>query len=133
MKLFPRLFRKAPPPPAPVAPPTPVEPAPPVVEPAEHARLVQLIADGSLDPAELASLHSLAVDVGLDVMVEIHDERELEHALAADATAWLINSLSVPQRNRFNDELASLAAEFREISGTGGAVPADRCAPVVEC
>jgi hypothetical protein len=56
MKLFPRLFRKAPPPPAPEPAPTPVEPAPPVVDPAEHARLVQLIADGSLDPAELARL-----------------------------------------------------------------------------
>ena len=56
MKLFPRLFRKPPPPPAPEPAPTPVAPAPPVVEPAEHARLVQLIADGALDPTELAQL-----------------------------------------------------------------------------
>jgi indole-3-glycerol phosphate synthase len=54
------------------------------------ADCVLLIA-AALDPAELASLHSLAVDVGLDVLVEIHDERELEHALAADATLIGVN------------------------------------------
>lgn len=54
-------------------------------------------------------------------------------ALAADVTAWLINSLSAPQRIRFNDELASLAAEFREISGADGATPTDVCGPVIEC
>jgi indole-3-glycerol phosphate synthase len=54
------------------------------------ADCVLLIA-AALDSAELASLHSLAVDVGLDVLVEIHDERELEHALAADATLIGVN------------------------------------------
>jgi indole-3-glycerol phosphate synthase len=54
------------------------------------ADCVLLIA-AALDPADLASLHSLAVDVGLDVLVEIHDERELDHALAADATLIGVN------------------------------------------
>ena len=54
------------------------------------ADCVLLIA-AALDPAALAALHSLAVDVGLDVLVEIHDERELEHALAADATLIGVN------------------------------------------
>jgi indole-3-glycerol phosphate synthase len=54
------------------------------------ADCVLLIA-AALDPAELAALHSLAVGVGLDVLVEIHDERELEHALAADATLIGVN------------------------------------------
>ena len=54
------------------------------------ADCVLLIA-AALDPAELASLHSLAIDVGLDVLVEIHDEAELEHALAADATLIGVN------------------------------------------
>jgi indole-3-glycerol phosphate synthase len=54
------------------------------------ADCVLLIA-AALGPAELAALHSLAVGVGLDVLVEIHDERELEHALAADATLIGVN------------------------------------------
>jgi indole-3-glycerol phosphate synthase len=54
------------------------------------ADCVLLIA-AALDPAELAGFHALAVDVGLDVLVEIHDERELEHALAAEATLIGVN------------------------------------------
>jgi indole-3-glycerol phosphate synthase len=54
------------------------------------ADCVLLIA-AALDPVELAALHSLAVDIGLDVLVEIHDERELEHALAANATLIGVN------------------------------------------
>jgi indole-3-glycerol phosphate synthase len=54
------------------------------------ADCVLLIA-AALDPAELAGFHALAIDVGLDVLVEIHDERELEHALDADATLIGVN------------------------------------------
>lgn len=54
------------------------------------ADCVLLIA-AALTPDELAGFHRLAVDVGLDVLVEIHDERELEHALAAEATLVGVN------------------------------------------
>lgn len=54
------------------------------------ADCVLLIA-AALEPAQLADLHTLAVEVGLDVLVEIHDERELEHALAADARLVGVN------------------------------------------
>jgi indole-3-glycerol phosphate synthase len=54
------------------------------------ADCVLLIA-AALSPAELSQLHGLAVDIGLDVLVEIHDERELEHALAAEATLIGVN------------------------------------------
>lgn len=54
------------------------------------ADCVLLIA-AALDPVELAEFHALAVEVGLDVLVEIHDERELEHALAARATLVGVN------------------------------------------
>ncbi len=50
-----------------------------------------LLIAAALDPAELVGFHALAVDVGLDVLVEIHDERELEHALAAEATLVGVN------------------------------------------
>ena len=54
------------------------------------ADCVLLIA-AALDRSELVSLHGLATEVGLDVLVEIHDEDELEHALAADATLIGVN------------------------------------------
>lgn len=54
------------------------------------ADCVLLIA-AALRREELIRLHQLAVDIGLDVLVEIHDERELDHALAADATIIGVN------------------------------------------
>ena len=54
------------------------------------ADCVLLIA-AALDPGQLAGFHALAVEVGLDVLVEIHDEAELDHALAADATLIGVN------------------------------------------
>ncbi len=54
------------------------------------ADAVLLIA-AALDDAELRAFHDLAVAVGLDVLVEIHDERELERALAVGATVIGVN------------------------------------------
>jgi indole-3-glycerol phosphate synthase len=54
------------------------------------ADCVLLIA-AALEPAELADHHALATEIGLDVLVEIHDEAELEHALAAGATLIGVN------------------------------------------
>ena len=50
-----------------------------------------LLIAAALDPAELSVFHALARDIGLDVLVEIHDEAELEHALAAEATLIGVN------------------------------------------
>jgi indole-3-glycerol phosphate synthase len=54
------------------------------------ADAVLLIA-AALDDAELGDLHRLATEVGLDVLVEVHDEPELERALAAGATLVGVN------------------------------------------
>jgi indole-3-glycerol phosphate synthase len=54
------------------------------------ADCVLLIA-AALEPAELVAFHRLAVDVDLDVLVEIHDESELEVALHAGATLIGVN------------------------------------------
>ena len=54
------------------------------------ADCVLLIA-AALDRDELVGLHQLATEVGLDVLVEIHDDVELEHALEADATLIGVN------------------------------------------
>ena len=50
-----------------------------------------LLIAAALDPSELTSLHRLAVAVGLDVLVEIHDESELEVALSAGANLVGVN------------------------------------------
>jgi indole-3-glycerol phosphate synthase len=54
------------------------------------ADCVLLIA-AALAPAELIEFHGLATDIGLDVLVEIHDERELDTALAAGADLIGVN------------------------------------------
>ena len=54
------------------------------------ADCVLLIA-AALAPGLLADLHTLAVELGLDVLVEIHDEAELEIALDAGATLIGVN------------------------------------------
>ncbi len=54
------------------------------------ADAVLLIA-AALSDGELAELHALAVDVGLDALVEVHDEAELARALAAGATLVGVN------------------------------------------
>lgn len=55
-----------------------------------HADCLLLIA-AALSRSELAQLHAMAVGLGLDVLVEIHDEAELDHALAAEATLIGVN------------------------------------------
>ena len=57
------------------------------------ADCVLLIA-AALDDAELADFHSLAREIGLDVLVEIHDEAELERVLAFEP-----NLIGVNQRD----------------------------------
>ena len=54
------------------------------------ADCVLLIA-AALAPEELIAFHGLAVEIGLDVLVEIHDEPELEVALTAGATLIGVN------------------------------------------
>lgn len=57
------------------------------------ADCVLLIA-AALDDTDLAETHGVAREIGLDVLVEIHDERELERALSVGA-----DLVGVNQRN----------------------------------
>ncbi|HET7476611.1 MAG TPA: indole-3-glycerol phosphate synthase TrpC [Dermatophilaceae bacterium] len=50
-----------------------------------------LLIVAALDDAELRAFHSLAGEIGLDALVEVHDEGELERALAAGATLVGVN------------------------------------------
>jgi len=54
------------------------------------ADAVLLIA-AALDDEELGRFHQLGVDVGLDVLVEVHDETELDRAIACGATLVGVN------------------------------------------
>ncbi len=54
------------------------------------ADAVLLIA-AALERSELIELHRLAVELGLDVLVEVHDEDELEVAIEAGATIVGVN------------------------------------------
>lgn len=50
-----------------------------------------LLIVAALDDHELRTFHELAVGLGLDVLVEVHDERELDRAIAAGATLIGVN------------------------------------------
>lgn len=80
-----------------------------------------LLIAAALEPAELVAFHRLAVDVGLDVLVEIHDEAELEHALAADAAL-----IGVNQR-----DLVTFQVDHARAVRMAGVIP-DRAVKVAE-
>jgi indole-3-glycerol phosphate synthase len=51
-----------------------------------------LLIVAALDDGELRALHAQALELGLGALVEVHDERELERALAANAEVIGINN-----------------------------------------
>src|SRR3954462_8165772 len=55
-----------------------------------------LLIVAALDDAELSDFHTLAGEVGIDALVEVHDERELDRALQVGA-----NLVGVNQRDLF--------------------------------
>jgi indole-3-glycerol phosphate synthase len=74
-----------------------------------------LLIVAALSDAELAALHALATDVGLAVLVEIHDEDELRRALAADARIVGVN-----QR-----DLRTFEVDHERAVRVGHAIPSD--------
>jgi indole-3-glycerol phosphate synthase len=50
-----------------------------------------LLIVAALDDAELRDAHALAVELGLDALVEVHDEPELERAMAVGAALVGVN------------------------------------------
>ena len=65
-----------------------------------------LLIVAAIDPVELARLLELSVDVGLDALVEVHDEREVEAALSVGATL-----IGVNQRDLVTFEVDTRRAE----------------------
>ena len=76
------------------------------------ADAVLLIA-AALDDEELGRLHQLGVDLGLDVLVEVHDETELERALACG-----VSLVGVNQR-----DLVSFAVDTERAVRVAAAIP----------
>lgn len=76
------------------------------------ADCVLLIA-AALRPQQLAELHDLAAGIGLDVLVEIHDEAELDVALEANATL-----IGVNQR-----DLVTFQVDHERAVRVGGNIP----------
>jgi indole-3-glycerol phosphate synthase len=76
------------------------------------ADAVLLIA-AALPPAEIGALRRHAVALGLDVLVEVHDEGDLEAALAAEADLIGIN----------NRDLRSFEVDLGVTERLAGAVP----------
>ena len=81
-----------------------------------------LLIVAALDVAELIELHALATEIGLDVLVEIHDEHELESALAAGATL-----IGVNQR-----DLVTFQVDHERAVRMAGVIP-DSAVKVAEC
>lgn len=74
-----------------------------------------LLIAAALERDELEQFHSLAVEVGLDVLVEVHDEAELDIALDVGATM-----IGVNQRN-----LVTFDVDHERAMRMGGAMPDD--------
>lgn len=88
-----------------------------------------LLIVAALDDAELRDFQALAAEVGLDALVEVHDEPELDRALAAGATLVGVN-----QRDLFTFQVdharalrvaRSIPAGVLKVAESGIHTPAD--------
>jgi indole-3-glycerol phosphate synthase len=93
-----------------------------------------LLIAAALDQAELVDLHALALEIGLDVLVEIHDEAELERAVAAGADLIGVNQRDLVTFEVDAERAARMAPQMPDgvvrvaESGIGGPEDAARLA-----
>jgi indole-3-glycerol phosphate synthase len=88
-----------------------------------------LLIVAALDDAELVDLCALAVDLGIDPLVETHDEAEVERALDAGATMVGVNQRDLVtfevDQARAVRVAASLPSDVVRIAESGVRGPAD--------
>ena len=73
-----------------------------------------LLIVAALSDEELARFHGLATELGLDVLVEVHDERELDRALVVGAQLVGVNQRNLETFEIDRDLPARLAPLFPE-------------------
>ncbi|MFV2039663.1 MAG: indole-3-glycerol-phosphate synthase, partial [Acidimicrobiales bacterium] len=83
-----------------------------------------LLIVAALDDAELRDFHALATELGLDALVEVHDESEIERALSAGATLIGVNqrdlvTFEVDQKRAVR-VASSLPSAVLGVAGSGG-------------
>jgi indole-3-glycerol phosphate synthase len=91
-----------------------------------------LLIVAALDDAELADLHALAVDLGLDVLVEVHDEAELERGLRIGAELVGVNQRDLVTFEVDHDRAVRVGAAMPDgvvrVAESGVRGPADAAA-----
>jgi indole-3-glycerol phosphate synthase len=88
-----------------------------------------LLIVSALDDSELADFHTLAIELGLDVLVETHDEAEVERALAVGATLVGVNQRDLVTFEVDTDRAVRVAKSLPEgvvrVAESGVRGPAD--------
>lgn len=88
-----------------------------------------LLIVAALDDVELADFHDLAVDLGMDVLVETHDEAEADRALSIGATMVGVNQRDLVtfdvDQARAVRVASCLADEVVRVAESGIGGPAD--------
>ncbi len=69
-----------------------------------------LLIVAALDKSELVAFHALGLDVGLDVLVEVHDEAELDRAIAVGSTLIGVNQRDLTTFQVDHDRAVRMAA-----------------------
>jgi indole-3-glycerol phosphate synthase len=71
-----------------------------------------LLIVAALSDSELGDFHTLAIELGLDALVEVHDEAELERAIAAGATMIGVNQRDLVTFEVDTDRAVRVAQSF---------------------
>jgi indole-3-glycerol phosphate synthase len=91
-----------------------------------------LLIVAALEDAELADLHALAVDLGLDVLVEVHDEAELDRGLRTGAELVGVNQRDLVTFEVDHDRAVRVGAAMPDgvvrVAESGVRGPADAAA-----
>lgn len=73
-----------------------------------------LLIVAALDDAELSDFHALAIEIGIDALVEVHDEAEVERALAVGAHLVGVNQRDLVTFTVDQDRAVRVAASLPE-------------------